>query len=600
MAAPLSTPSGVVKPSDKENDSSSHDGMYADTASNHIDGVGGHYEYQDVWVVDRIETLTKTIPAVYETKVGYLPARTETRYEIIPEWFEKVVIPKQVEHKKVWVPEKVTYIPKTIPAKTGYRTVVVKPAHMIYGTKTIPGYWVNGKKYIPPKTIRTRVKKGRGYRYITRTIPGKWVPTRRWVGPRQVPDNTWVPAQTRREKYVIEPAKKTMEKVVLKKGYFREYDVTVKEAETKYIHHDEVKRPYQVQIPPEKVETKVLVKEAYPVTEKREIGHFETKYVWVSGEANLENNGKTVEIPHTFSNNTSEKVLKTITKIIKRIGEEVVEVAGELTEEIFDTELLENLSEYDVLLQNIKFYQSEDGTNWIEFFGKKFTDKQITRATADLIIQNKYAQAFSQLDDSQVNTAQKGFIKIIFFLAGFLQDEHKVWHTYKNCWQQIGGYNDFYDTVFDYATNMMKDKFKVIVDDIEYILWAWKGDYLNLGAGAELGIYKRTVGEDDNETDEMYHYRVDKGLSMKMTLKLEDHKTNKEIINFEPNKELWWVTGFHPYAIDRKPEELTATYTVDFSKRPDLYNAFYQKYHIDREDTRWEFIKETSKAIFRF
>jgi hypothetical protein len=77
--------------------------------------------------------------------------------------------------------------------------------------------------------------------------------------------------------------------------------------------------------------------------------------------------------------------------------------------------------EYDVFLQNVKFYQSEDGANWIGFFGKKLTNKQITRAATDLIIQNKYAQAFSQLDDSQVNAVQKGFIKIIFFMQDFIR-----------------------------------------------------------------------------------------------------------------------------------------------------------------------------------
>ena len=43
------------------------------------------------------------------------------------------------------------------------------------------------------------------------------------------------------------------------------------------------------------------------------------------------------------------------------------------------------------------------------------------------------------------------------------------------------GYNNFYDSVFHYATDMNKAKFKFSDDDgNDYILWAWKGDYLNL------------------------------------------------------------------------------------------------------------------------
>lgn len=41
---------------------------------------------------------------------------------------------------------------------------------------------------------------------------------------------------------------------------------------------------------------------------------------------------------------------------------------------------------------------------------------------------------------------------------------------------------------------MNKAKFQFSDDEgNDYILWAWKGDYLNLGAGAKMGICKRMV-----------------------------------------------------------------------------------------------------------
>lgn len=74
-------------------------------------------------------------------------------------------------------------------------------------------------------------------------------------------------------------------------------------------------------------------------------------------------------------------------------------------------------------------------------------------------------------------------------------DDDGVYHARQE-WSlqsfEYSGYNDFYDTVFHYATSMNKAKFQFSDDDgNDYNLWAWKGDYLNLGAGAEMGIYKR-------------------------------------------------------------------------------------------------------------
>ncbi len=64
-----------------------------------------------------------------------------------------------------------------------------------------------------------------------------------------------------------------------------------------------------------------------------------------------------------------------------------------------------------------------------------------------------------------------------------------MYHARPDAIQQVGGYNDFYDIVFGYATSMDKAKFQFTSGDREYMFWEWKGDYLNLGAGAELGIY---------------------------------------------------------------------------------------------------------------
>ena len=50
----------------------------------------------------------------------------------------------------------------------------------------------------------------------------------------------------------------------------------------------------------------------------------------------------------------------------------------------------------------------------------------------------------------------------------------------------------------------------------DYIFWAWKGNYINLGAGAELGIYHGSE----------LHWKVDKGLAMEMSMSLKYNGNN--------------------------------------------------------------------------
>jgi RHS repeat-associated protein len=120
------------------------------------------------------------------------------------------------------------------------------------------------------------------------------------------------------------------------------------------------------------------------------------------------------------------------------------------------------------------------------------------------------------------------------------KDEDGIYHARQNCWQQFGGYNDFYDHMFDLASDMKKAKFQFSDGQKEYILWAWKGDYINLGAGAELGIYKRLKVM--NISTE--HWVVDKSLALPISLKLS--YSGKNVVNYNLRENQWWITGFNP------------------------------------------------------
>ena len=134
------------------------------------------------------------------------------------------------------------------------------------------------------------------------------------------------------------------------------------------------------------------------------------------------------------------------------------------------------------------------------------------------------------------------------------------YHARFNCWQQYMGYNDLYDFFFNLGTSCDAKKFEFTYNGEEYVIWVWKGDYINMGAGAEMGIY--TGGEP--------HWRVDKSLAMYMSMQLECNGTT--II--KPYRAYtWWITGFNPNYPNVDVSTLTASFSIWF-KDPGMYYAF--------------------------
>jgi hypothetical protein len=144
------------------------------------------------------------------------------------------------------------------------------------------------------------------------------------------------------------------------------------------------------------------------------------------------------------------------------------------------------------------------------------------------------------------------------------KDKNGVYHARTNAWQQIFGYNELYDYIFDISTSMESAKFEFTDDSgRDYILWAWKGDYINLGAGAELGIYSnesRILGVFDISSPHDDHWLVDTNLAMPMTMTLKEGNT--VIADYAPSENQWWITSFNPEYKNRKASELTATFTI--------------------------------------
>ena len=133
------------------------------------------------------------------------------------------------------------------------------------------------------------------------------------------------------------------------------------------------------------------------------------------------------------------------------------------------------------------------------------------------------------------------------YILDFRYDEDNIaYHSSVDNWQRIFGYNDMYDDVFTIGSNMLKEKFEFSYNETDYILWAWKGDYWNLGSGTEIGLY------DYNRTfDGTPHYDV-VDFELPMTLNLYNYHSKDSIENIfcwapdEQDEKQWWITGFNP------------------------------------------------------
>ena len=152
------------------------------------------------------------------------------------------------------------------------------------------------------------------------------------------------------------------------------------------------------------------------------------------------------------------------------------------------------------------------------------------------------------------------------------EDENQkgVYYADFDCWQRRFGYNDIYDQVFEFGTSMDKAKFEFSCGGEEFIFWAWRGDYLNLGAGAELGIYRQSEQYDN-------HWEVDQSLAMPMTLRLKDIHGNT-IFGRYPEDPQWWITGFNSNELLVDASETIAIYTIGMWDEKEMFVKFYGKY----------------------
>ena len=166
------------------------------------------------------------------------------------------------------------------------------------------------------------------------------------------------------------------------------------------------------------------------------------------------------------------------------------------------------------------------------------------------------------------------------------RDSNGVYHARRNCIQRHFGYNDTYDYVFKSFTSANPNIMKFSNNGTEYVLWMWKGDYYGLGAGAETGIYRGNG----------YHKLTYQDSKLIMKLSLYD-KSGRQIMKYEPRDPQWWITGFNPEYQDVKYQDLRVEGMIDFSKEPELWEAFISEYG-DEALQRGICVDEKNKTIY--
>ena len=142
------------------------------------------------------------------------------------------------------------------------------------------------------------------------------------------------------------------------------------------------------------------------------------------------------------------------------------------------------------------------------------------------------------------------------------QNDKDVYHASFDCWQQYFGYTDFYDWAFDIGTSMETRHAPFSYKGKECAIKVWKGDYLNLGAGAEIGIYSKGG----------LQWKVEKSLAMRMSMTL---RLDGNIIADYSAKH-WWLTSFVPDYKNVDASSLSVSYVVFFDDTA-MYNDFKDK-----------------------
>lgn len=322
--------------------------------------------------------------------------------------------------------------------------------------------------------------------------------------------------------------------------------------------------------------------------------------ITVNYDAIYDNEESTVYLSVTIVNeNGSEPIIETLPGLItfNKLGEsDIMFLDGE--EEIWLSDL-----EHSLIIDNTGFWSFVKKV--LNFVSESKVTRNIVnniaaicspfiRLGTTILYLNGYGSFAAWVGAQVLNMSQE--YKVTKYNNGTeVSVPTGIYHANFNCWQKNVGYDDFYDEVFDNGTQiagrkrMQRHKYEIDIDgdsESDYIFWAWKGDYYNLGAGCEIGIYKKV-----NTSNFGLRWTIDTSKAFSCDLNLKYN--GKEIINWNNNgNKHWWFTGFNSnfqYPILLNINNLKATFSVTFNcfnsqSLNNMYNNFLENWNLYKYD----------------
>lgn len=240
--------------------------------------------------------------------------------------------------------------------------------------------------------------------------------------------------------------------------------------------------------------------------------------------------------------------------------------------------------EHGLWEKHISVLNDENNNN----FSKDYSDDYfgIEKKDGKLTVTDKESELITNWDDC----LRASLTRIGSLTLSFTYDkEHIALHSDKKQWQVNFGYNDLYDRVAKKVAGINRMKLDFELDGKPYIVWAWKGNYLNLGPGAELGFYRQNVAlKLIGSVTKRNHWIVGKE-RFPMTLSLYKKSFDSEgnvtgysnYFNWMPGNKQWWSTGFVPniHNFDSiKEYELIQISSVDFDDNPKMLEELKKKW----------------------
>ena len=204
-------------------------------------------------------------------------------------------------------------------------------------------------------------------------------------------------------------------------------------------------------------------------------------------------------------------------------------------------------------------------------------------------------------------------MELLAGLGAMFLDFHKNWDwnskNYGNYttlpgnyqWQKGVGYIWWYDWFFELGGSVGKERFPFVANNQVYVVWCWKGDYWNLGAGAEIGVYYT----DDIVQAIKGYFEIDSEnllLDVKMNVYYTEDNVERQITtNFTQRN--WWVTSFTPSIHRPKADDIRVALNVSFvsnNVHPNLIQPFYETWVSQPDEWDLDKIDIASPPVYQY